>query len=76
MIKLVAQINTMDNFGTRAVSQFKSIQAKDQPLLAERWAPGFEPGNIGQAAHTAIMQYMATANVSAVATWEVRVVVR
>ena len=64
-------VNTMDSFGATTVQAFQRNQRSDQAPLAERWAPGFEPGNIGETNFRAVTTYMASANVTAMSTWQV-----
>ena len=69
--RVYPQVNTMDSFGVRTVAQFQQQQRANQPALGSRWAPGFEPGGIGQAGLTTVLAYAATANVTALSTWAV-----
>ncbi len=66
-------INTMDSFGTSTVAGMRQLQRLNQGPLGARWAPGFEPGNLGESTFTTLFNWLASpaANVSQIATWEV-----
>jgi len=69
----LTQVNTEDAFGVSGVSSFAQLVKTDQPALGPKWAPGFEPGNIGVPGYAAILQYAATGStgVRSIATWAV-----
>lgn len=67
----LTQVNTMDSFGVRIAADLQRLQRVNQPALAARWAPGFEPGGVGEAGLRSVLSYAATANVTALSTWAV-----
>ena len=42
----LTQANCMHTFGSRSLSEFKQLASGDMQGLGEKWAPGFEPGNM------------------------------
>ena len=54
------QVNTEDTFGASGVSSMQAAQAQDGGVdaLGARWAPGFEPGNVGEAAFGQMLQWL------------------
>lgn len=83
LIPALLQANAMNTFQAHSVADVQAAQAADAGAaqLGGRWAPGFEPGNIGQADFEAMTAYLASpaacgANGSAgcplaLATWAV-----
>lgn len=67
------QVNCEDSFGAASVADIKALErGADGTDLGTRWAPGFEPGNIGQAAFGAITKFLAgQAGVRTLASWAV-----
>ena len=58
----LALVNTEDAFGAGSLDDLKSLQQTDgtAAALGARWAPGWEPNNIGPAAFAAALQYLAS----------------
>ena len=66
------QVNTMDSFGASNVATMQRLLQSDGAALAGRWAPGFEPGNIGETSFAAIAAFLtATPSVRTLSTWAV-----
>ena len=55
-------VNTEDSFGAGSVDDIKRLQQSDGVAagLGARWAPGYEPNNIGAAAFAAELAYLAS----------------
>jgi len=60
LVPALVQANCMNTFNARGVADVQAAQAADAGAgqLGARWAPGFEPGNIGQAAFAAMTAYL------------------
>lgn len=69
----LTSVNTMDSFGSNTIATMQQLQGINQGPLGARWAPGFEPGNLGEDTFSTIFGWLASpaANVSQIATWEV-----
>ena len=70
----LTQANCMHTFGSRSLSEFKQLASGDMQGLGEKWAPGFEPGNMKEgsgAAFKQILDYLREEGVSTLSTWEV-----
>ena len=67
------QVNCEDSFGVASVADIKTLQAgPDGVDLGSRWAPGFEPGNVGEATFSAVTAYLGgQARVRHLASWAV-----
>ena len=79
----LALVNTEDAFGAGSLDDIKSLQQRDGTAasLGARWAPGWEPNNIGPAAFAAAMAYLASPAAcaaaggvcpTAISTWAMR----
>jgi hypothetical protein len=56
----LTQVNTEDGFNVGSVADFAAVVAADLPSLgAGKWAPGFEPGNLGVDTYASILRYAA-----------------
>ena len=53
-------VNTMDSFGSNSVAALQALVPVDGAPLGARWAPGFEPGNVGEAAFTSMTTFLAS----------------
>ena len=68
----LTQLNTEDTFGAGSVSNFLSFLSSDNKPLGGKWAPGFEPGNVGVDGFASILRYAAASTtVRHLATWAV-----
>jgi hypothetical protein len=67
----LAQVNTMGSFNTRSLSDFQHEISQNSKGLMQKWAPGFEPANLGTALFPECIKSMLAANVSRMATWAV-----
>lgn len=70
----LTQVNTEDAFNINGVADFTSVVQADLPALgAAKWAPGFEPGNLGVDTFASVLQYAAASatGVRNIATWAV-----
>lgn len=67
------QVNCEDSFDAASVADIKALEGgADGTDLGARWAPGFEPGNIGEASFGAIASFLAgQAGVRTLASWAV-----
>lgn len=68
------QVNTEDTFGISSLADFQAAEAANAGAgLAQRWAPGFEPGNIDEQLYETVLEYAASTagNVSRMATWAI-----
>lgn len=59
-IPLLHAVNTMDSFGASGPSSLQALVPVDGAALGARWAPGFEPNNMGQANFEATMAFLAS----------------
>lgn len=71
-------VNCMDSFGASSASALQALVPVDGAGLGARWAPGFEPGNVGAAGFAAMTAFLASpaactagACPKTLATWEV-----
>lgn len=67
----MSQVNTMSTFGAHGLQDIKQAAAVNQPTLREKWAPGFEPNNMGPGVFSDVTQWMVHNNVTTMATWQV-----
>jgi hypothetical protein len=67
----LVQVNTMGSFGTKSIPDFQHSISQNSKALMQKWAPGFEPNNCGPTLFPKVIQYMLSANVSRMATWQV-----
>ena len=72
-------VNTMDSFGAAGPSSLQALVPVDGAALGARWAPGFEPANLGQANFQATMAFLSSPAACAspgacprsISTWQV-----
>lgn len=69
-IGALRSVNTMDTFNINTVAAFQGMMAVDLPVLGDKWAPGFEPANLGDALGGIVAAALA-GNVSQMASWAI-----
>jgi len=64
----------MQSFYCPSLVMFQATAKRNQAALGDKWAPGFEPGNLKEndgAVFKQVLLYAAAHGVKAMATWEV-----
>lgn len=72
--------NTMDSFNVNGVAGMQKLVSSDGAQLGAKWAPGFEPNNLGEATFRDVMAWLASPAACAtptscpigIASWQVR----
>jgi hypothetical protein len=65
----LALVNCEDSFGAGSLDSIKQLQQSDgiSSALADRWAPGWEPNNIGPQAFQTALSYLVSSDACSVA---------